>query len=94
MAAWIPVRRLRIAYPFVIVCCGAVVAMTVDVRLYTLSLLGLTIGLWPTRRLLTLWSHEINRGVTRERYDWPRSHLVFCVLCVSGGAIAASALAH
>ncbi|MFB6827538.1 hypothetical protein [Streptomyces hydrogenans] len=94
MAAWIPVRRFRIVYPFAIVGCGAVVAPAVDVRLYALSLVGLTVGLWPTRKLLTLWSHEIGRGVTRERYDWPRSHLAFCVLCVTGGAIAASVLAR
>ncbi|MER8038269.1 hypothetical protein [Streptomyces hydrogenans] len=94
MAAWIPVRRFRIVYPFAIVGCGAFVAVAVDVRLYVLSLVGLTIGLWPTRGLLTRWSHEIARGVTRERYDWPRSHLAFCVLCVTGGAVAASALAR
>ncbi|MGW6395807.1 hypothetical protein ACWFR1_36105 [Streptomyces sp. NPDC055103] len=92
MAAWIPVRRFRLVYPFIIVGCGAAVVATAGLALYAFSLIGLTIGLYPTRRLLTLWSHEINQGVTRDRYAWPPSHLVFCIVCVVGAAVAAMAV--
>ncbi|MFF0480709.1 hypothetical protein [Streptomyces sp. NPDC004435] len=91
MAAWIPVRRFRLVYPAVVVGCGAAVVVMADLALYAFTLIGLTVGLLPTRARLTRWSHEINRGVTRERYDWPPSHLVFCVVCVVGAALAAMA---
>ncbi|AYN43395.1 hypothetical protein D9753_00920 [Streptomyces dangxiongensis] len=54
------------------------------------ALIGLTIGMYPTRKLFAEWAREINRGVTRERYDYPRSHLAFCgasVLVMSAAAI-------
>ncbi|MBL1082263.1 hypothetical protein JK359_09745 [Streptomyces actinomycinicus] len=54
------------------------------------ALIGLTIGMYPTRKLFTEWAHEINQGETRERYDYPRTHLAFCgvsVLVMTAAAI-------
>ncbi|MGP4083878.1 hypothetical protein [Streptomyces sp. KR55] len=47
---------------------------------YSFALIGLTIGMFSTRKLFRVWSGEINEGVRRDRYDYPRSHLVFCVV--------------
>lgn len=101
MAKWIPRRKFRMVYPFIIVGCGiAAIALgrgneltpAAMLALYSFSLIGLTIGFFPSRKLLTMWTHEINEGVTREKYEWPRSHLVFCCACVVVMAVAATAL--
>ncbi|WP_240467979.1 hypothetical protein [Streptomyces dangxiongensis] len=99
MAKWIPVQRFWTVYPFIWVVCGtggvaygvwrgfAVEDMLV---VCSFALIGLTIGMYPTRKLFAEWAREINRGVTRERYDYPRSHLAFCgasVLVMSAAAI-------
>ncbi|TFI26622.1 hypothetical protein E4P36_16025 [Streptomyces sp. 4R-3d] len=60
--------------------------------MYAFSLAGLTVGLFPTRKLFTAWALEMNSGVTRDRYDVPRSHIAFCVVCVGVMALAAFAL--
>ncbi|MFF3405884.1 hypothetical protein ACFYW8_06650 [Streptomyces sp. NPDC002742] len=90
MATWIPVRRFRVAYPFVMVGCGAgAVAVGLShfgpaamLVMYAFTLIGLTIGLFPTRKLFMAYAHEIDNGVTPARFDHPRSHLVFCVVVV------------
>ncbi|MER5604386.1 hypothetical protein [Streptomyces sp. NPDC002265] len=91
MARWIPVRKLSVAYPFVIVVCGigagafgrrAGFGLDAMLVMYAFALLGLTIGLFPTRKLFRTWADEIGNGVTRDRYDYPRLHLVFCVVVV------------
>lgn len=101
MARWIPLRRFRIAYPLIIVACGAgAVAygrtegfmLPAMLAMYAFSLVGLTLGLFPTRELFTTWALEMNSGVTRARYDVPRRHIVFCVVSVSLMALAAFAL--
>ncbi|WP_165396434.1 hypothetical protein [Streptomyces sp. F001] len=38
--------------------------------------------MFSTRKLFRVWSGESNEGVRRDRYDYPRSHLVFCVVSV------------
>ncbi|MFC9744900.1 hypothetical protein [Streptomyces niveus] len=101
LARWIPLRRFRAAYPLIIVGCGAgAVAygrtegftLAAMLAMYAFSLAGLTVGLFPTRKLFTAWALEMNSGVTRDRYDVPRSHIAFCVVCVSVMALAAFAL--
>ncbi|MGW3461784.1 hypothetical protein ACWDE9_20270 [Streptomyces olivaceoviridis] len=99
MAKWIPVQRFWTVYPFIWVVCGtgAVAlgswrgfALADMLVLCSFALIGLTIGMYPTRKLFTVWAHEINKGVTRERYDYPRSHLAFCgasVLVMLGAAV-------
>ncbi|MFD3525786.1 hypothetical protein [Streptomyces sp. NPDC058653] len=101
MARWIPLRRFRYVYPCVIVACGAGAVLygrsdgyTLPsmLAMYAFSIAGLTIGLFPTRRLFTAWAREMNNGVTRERYDVPPAHIVFCVGSVVVMALAAFAL--
>ncbi|MFG2359280.1 hypothetical protein [Streptomyces sp. NPDC048521] len=99
MATWIPVQKFWRAYPFIWVLCGTGAVAFGEWRgfaradmlvLCSFALLGLTIGMYPTRKLFTVWAQEINKGVTRERYDYPRSHLVFCgasVLVMLGAAV-------
>ncbi|MEU8585794.1 hypothetical protein AB0C59_02090 [Streptomyces sp. NPDC048664] len=88
MAKWIPLQRFQTAYPFIWVVCGVGAVAYGASRGFPLervlavssfALLGMTIGMYPTRRLFTAWAREIGRGETRERYDYPRSHLAFCV---------------
>jgi hypothetical protein len=87
MAKWVPLQRFWTVYPFIWVVCGtgAVAygawrgfALETMLVVCSFALIGLTIGMYPTRKLLTEWAHEINQGVTRERYDYPRAHLAFC----------------
>ncbi|WP_437579398.1 hypothetical protein [Sorangium sp. So ce887] len=86
MAMWIPLRKFRMTYPLIIFGCGiGMVAfgqqrgftLTSMLALHSFSLIGLTIRMVPTRKLFTMWTHEINEGVIRERYDCPRSRLTF-----------------
>ncbi len=87
MAKWIPIQRFWTTYPFIWVVCGTGAVAFGSWRgfplpdmlvLCSFALVGLTIGMYPTRKLFAVWAHEINEGVTRERYDYPRSHLAFC----------------
>ncbi|MFE2595083.1 hypothetical protein ACWCOZ_12010 [Streptomyces sp. NPDC001840] len=91
MALWIPLRKFRMGYPFIWILCGSGMLAVGRAQGFTLAsmlivlsfaLIGLTIGMFPTRRLFTVWAHEIDEGVTRERYDYPRSHLAFCAMSV------------
>ncbi|MFJ6831993.1 hypothetical protein [Streptomyces sp. NPDC091209] len=101
MAKWIPVQKFWTVYPSIMVGCGTG-AGAVGLRsgfglgamlvLCAFALIGLTIGLFPTRKLLTAWAQEINNGVTRDRYDYPRSHVVFCIVVVVALLIAGFAL--
>jgi hypothetical protein len=101
MARWVPVQKFWMTYPFIWVLClagmiavGRALGFSLAAMLvgYAFALIGLTIGMFPTRRLFALWSAEINEGETRETYDYPRSHLVFCAVTVVVMLIAASAL--
>ncbi|WP_225827597.1 hypothetical protein [Streptomyces naphthomycinicus] len=98
MAKWVPIQRFWTVYPFIWVVCGTGAVAYGSWRGFALenmlvvcsfALIGLTVGLYPTRRLFTLWAHEINQGVTRERYDYPRTHLAFCGVSVIVMSVAA-----
>ncbi|MFF4760195.1 hypothetical protein [Streptomyces sp. NPDC001292] len=78
-------------YPFIMAGCGvgAVLfgqwrgfSLAAMVTGYAFGLIGLTIGMFPTRKRFTVWAHEIEQGVRREKYDYPASHLVFCAVSV------------
>ncbi|MET8768078.1 hypothetical protein [Streptomyces sp. NPDC004658] len=103
MAKWVPIQRFWAVYPFIWVVCGTGAVALGSWRRFALgdmlvlcsfALIGLTIGLYPTRKLFTVWAQEINNGVTRERYDYPRSHLAFCAASVLVMLAAAVLLAH
>ncbi|GGZ28029.1 hypothetical protein GCM10010387_21790 [Streptomyces inusitatus] len=88
MAKWIPLPVVRTAYPLVIVGCGVLVIALGDGReltsveklvLYPSSLIGLTVGLLPSRKLFTVWALELKEGVRRERFEYPRWHVPFAV---------------
>lgn len=92
MAIWIPSRQFRIKYPFgIVVCTIATIVFSVRVDgfavanmliLCSFGLVGLTIGCFPTRKRFTIWAHELNQGVKRKKYDYPRSHITFLCACV------------
>ncbi|MEU7380222.1 MULTISPECIES: hypothetical protein [unclassified Streptomyces] len=88
-------------YPFIMAGCGvgAVLfgqwrgfSLAAMVTGYTFALIGLTIGMFPTRKRFTVWAHEIEHGVRREKYDYPASHLVFCAVSVVALLVVALAL--
>ncbi|QEV22359.1 hypothetical protein CP975_15570 [Streptomyces alboniger] len=60
--------------------------------LYSFALAGLTIGLFPSRKLFTTYAREINEGVTRDTYVMPRRHVVFCVAVMIVMSVASFAL--
>lgn len=91
MATWIPVRKFRAVYPFVMVGCGAVAivvgllsrfGLAAMLVVYAFAPIGLAIGLFPTRKLFTAYFHAVDNGVAPDRFDHPRSHLVFCSVVV------------
>ncbi|MFE9018055.1 hypothetical protein ACFYNL_05670 [Streptomyces sp. NPDC007808] len=101
MAKWVPLRRFRLAYPVTIVGCGLGTLALGQLRgltlpalltLYSFSLIGLTIGLLPSRKLLTKYAHELRQGTKRDSYDYPRRNIAFCVACVVATNVAAFVL--
>lgn len=92
MAMWIPVRRFRIAYPFIMAGCGTATIVlggrtggfTVAEMLVLVSsaLVGLTIGLVPLRKLFMASAHELSEGAAGEEYKVPFWRLAFCVAVV------------
>jgi hypothetical protein len=91
MALWIPVRKFQVSYPFVMGGCGAAAAacgqaqsfsLASILTMYTFALIGLTIGLLPSRKLFTTLAHDMADGVPHETYDYPRWYAVFCVASV------------
>ncbi|MDW4908963.1 hypothetical protein RB628_27400 [Streptomyces sp. ADMS] len=101
MAKWIPLPKFRTVYPVIIVGCGigAVAVgrfrgfeLTAMLALYAFALIGLTIGLLPSRKLFMTYAREIGEGVTREKYDIPSWQIVFCVFAVIAMLVAAFAL--
>ena len=91
MARWVPIQKFWTAYPFVWVLClagmipfGRATGYTLADMLvmYAFMLIGLTIGFFPSRKLFKSWSAEIKAGTPREQYDYPRSHVAFCVTSV------------
>ena len=103
MAKWVPIQKFWTVYPFIWVLCGigAVAigssqgfALTDMLVLCSFALVGLTIGLFPTRKLFVMWAHEVNKGVKQETYPYPRSHLAFCGVSVIVAVLAAFLLVH
>ncbi|MFC5805831.1 hypothetical protein [Streptomyces formicae] len=102
LGKWIPDPKFRIWLPAILVVCGAGMVAYGQLTaghelgqmlvLYSFTLIGLTIGLFPTRKLMTTYAEEISRGVKRERYDYPRSHIAFLVFVVVAMAFAAFVL--
>ncbi|WP_030787822.1 hypothetical protein [Streptomyces sp. NRRL S-920] len=102
MALWVPLRKFRLTYPWVWVVTGVVYLGLVGwaegiapgglLVLYSFALTGLTIGLFPSRKLLTTYAREIDAGVARDTFGMPRRHVVFCVAVVIVMSMASFAL--
>ncbi|MFE9098733.1 hypothetical protein [Streptomyces sp. NPDC007264] len=101
MARWIPLRKFWKPYPFIMAGCGVGMiffgqwrgfSLAAMVTGYAFALIGLTIGMFPTRKRFTVWAHEIEQGVRREKYDYPASHLAFCGVTVVAVLVLAFAL--
>lgn len=92
MAMWIPVRRFRITYPFVISGCAlATIVLGRLARGFTVAemlalvssaLIGLTIGLLPLRKEFMASMRESGAGTAAEEYKVPFWRLAFCVTAV------------
>ncbi|MEU7151937.1 hypothetical protein AB0B15_28500 [Streptomyces sp. NPDC045456] len=50
--------------------------------LYSFAWVGITIGLFPSRKLMYRYAEEISRGVKREKYPFPARYLVAAVASV------------
>ncbi|GCD42246.1 hypothetical protein [Streptomyces paromomycinus] len=93
MAAWIPGRRGKVVFPLVsLACClGIVLVGQFQYQhwsprhmlvLYSFAWVGITIGLFPSRKLMRRYAEEINRGVKREKYPLPARYVVAAVASV------------
>jgi hypothetical protein len=99
MAKWIPDRKFRVTYPLIVVGCGlGMVAVGLSERftvadmvtLYAFSLVGLTMALFPSRKLITEYAEEVKQGVTRDRYEWPLLHRLWWGVSLIGMWFAAA----
>ncbi|WP_151898320.1 hypothetical protein [Streptomyces sp. C8S0] len=70
MGKWIPDQTFRVAYPLIVVGCGVGTiaigraqhfSLAAMIALYASSLIGMTIGLFPSRKLITLYAVEVKR---------------------------------
>ncbi|MFJ6699888.1 hypothetical protein ACIQM4_28040 [Streptomyces sp. NPDC091272] len=98
MAIWVPTRRFRLVNPFIWIAYGAGLGITgwaqgwppaTTLVYYSFSLIGLTIGLFPSRKLFTASARE-NEGAAATVI--PRQHVVFSVVVVILMVVAATAL--
>ncbi|MCQ8193956.1 hypothetical protein [Streptomyces rugosispiralis] len=93
MTKWVPVRKGRVAWPLICgVCClGMILVGRLQPQqwsvqdmlvLYSFGWAGLTIGLFPSRKLMHEYATEINEGVKREKYEFPARYQVAVVSSV------------
>ncbi|MFH8344004.1 hypothetical protein [Streptomyces sp. NPDC018045] len=93
MAKWIPGRKGKIVFPVIsLACClGMVLVGQLQYQhwtprhmlvLYSFAWFGITIGLFPSRKLMYRYAEEIGRGVKREKYAYPARYQVSAVLSV------------
>ncbi|MFB1048022.1 hypothetical protein [Streptomyces chrestomyceticus] len=103
MAKWIPGRKGKIVFPAVSVACclGMILAGQLHYQhwspqhmlvQYSFGWVGLTVGLFPSRKLMHRYAEEINRGVKREKYDVPKRYTMFAVMTVIVMSFVASLL--
>ncbi|GAA1289696.1 hypothetical protein [Streptomyces javensis] len=87
MAKWIPVRKGKVAWPLISVACclGMILVGRLQYQhwsaqhmlvLYSFGWTGLTIGLFPSRKLMHKYATEINEGVKREKYEIPARYQI------------------
>ncbi|GLV74746.1 hypothetical protein [Streptomyces hygroscopicus] len=93
MAKWVPVRKGRVAWPLICgACClGMILVGRLQYQnwsaqhmlvLYSFGWTGLTIGLFPSRRLMHKYATEINEGVKREKYEFPARYQIAAISSV------------
>lgn len=97
MAKWIPGRRGKIVFPLVSAgcCLGMILVGRIQYQhwpvqhmlvLYSFAWTGLTIGLFPARKLMHKYATEVNAGVKREKYDVPARYQVAAISSVIIGS--------
>ncbi|MCF3105189.1 hypothetical protein IPZ58_26880 [Streptomyces roseoverticillatus] len=93
MTKWIPGRRGKIVFPLVSIgcCLGMILAGRLQsshwgpqhmLVLYSFSWIGLTLGLFPSRKLMHTYATEINQGVKREKYPVPVRYQLAAIFSV------------
>ncbi|MFE5870078.1 hypothetical protein ACFQ6V_15710 [Streptomyces roseifaciens] len=105
MTKWIPGRRGKTVFPLVSIgCCfGMILVGRLQsvhggaqhmLVLYSFSWIGLTVGLFPSRKLMHMYATEINQGVKREKYTVPVRYQFAAVIPVIVMAFLAFALSQ
>ncbi|GAA5615588.1 hypothetical protein CP981_06595 [Streptomyces platensis] len=98
MTKWIPGRKGRTVFPLVSAACclGMILVGRIQYQhwpvqhmliLYSFAWVGLTIGLFPARKLMHKYATEINAGVKREKYDVPARYQVSAISSVIIGSL-------
>ncbi|MFK8851733.1 hypothetical protein [Streptomyces sp. Ac-502] len=93
MTRWVPGRKGKIVFPAISVACCLGIILTGQLQhqhwspqhmlvQYSFGWVGITIGLFPSRKLMHQYAEEINRGVKREKYDVPARYTMFAVFTV------------
>ncbi|GAA0468649.1 hypothetical protein ACFQ2B_20460 [Streptomyces stramineus] len=93
MIKWIPSRKGKAVFPLVSIgcCLGMVLVGRLQYQhwapqqmlvLYSFAWTGVTIGLFPSRKLLHTYAVEINQGVKREKYEIPARYQIAAVASV------------
>lgn len=94
MAKWIPIQKFWVTYPFIMVAYGQAQGGHAGFHAGHVRVLPHRADdrVFASRRLFTVWTHEINAGVTRERYDYLRSYIAWCVVSMIVMAVLAIAM--
>ncbi|MFF7656587.1 hypothetical protein ACFZCY_43400 [Streptomyces sp. NPDC007983] len=90
MIKWNPGRQSKVAWPLIsIACCFGMILVGRHqyqrwsaqqmLVLYSFGWTGLTIGLFPSRKLIHKYATEVNEGVKREKYEIPARYQIFAI---------------
>ena len=93
MAKWIPIRKGKAVWPLISVACcfGMILVGRLQYQnwsaqhmlvLYSFAWIGVTIGLFPSRKIMHQYATEINEGVKREKYEFPARFQVAAISSV------------
>ncbi|PWI11299.1 hypothetical protein DIZ27_07965 [Streptomyces sp. NWU339] len=101
LGSWIPLRKFRIAYPVIMVTCGAVLVVVCRLKgfslaealvMYSCAHISLPLGLLPQRKVLKEGHERWRRGEAVGPIEVPRRHAAFFAVCLVGVLFAGFAL--
>ncbi|MGK5545368.1 hypothetical protein ACSNOH_11640 [Streptomyces sp. URMC 127] len=93
MTKWFPGRQGKVVFPLMSIgcCLGMILVGQLEpahwspkhmLVLYSFGWFGLTLGMFPSRKLMHMYMTEINQGVRREKYPVPVRYQLAAIISV------------